>query len=708
MTYWDMNNIEVDNIMTELVKKSLAASDFDQGLDSDVYSIHILLLDYLKTQLREDEEKMLHKHFLDQYFRKVNFQYGKLEDDSYIFSNLGYHLIKSGQFDLFPTIYLDLSFVEAVLKSSSCTSVDLLNDYKRYEEYLVGPNEEFINKLQDYEEFTRTIGAFVNLQGSSSDTNDNSALTNDVVQLALKEPRESSVHKAAILLARERPERLYMDWINKDMTRSFHKATILHHGSVQAACFLPDMTKLLTTNGDGQIKIWNVTSGEVCHRFTGHRSCVKAMTLSPDGEWFVSGSEDGEIKIWDLGTFRDESDNGHEKQQEILRTGSVKRSRSQDVVDGGNSPPRETIRRKEHHQTVNQIITTDHHDLKDLSNKSFCFNELHDEMILSVGFSPDGTEVVVSGQSGAVKIFNLEARGLRLTLSTHKEPVNVCKFSSAGDSICTGSDDATVRIWRSSNGEFLGSFNLHGLRVLDVEFVPHAHKVVSLSADKLICWNNPIIPSTCQMNKSAEKINSTNKSSNISTTGDLGILEFKRTRLADFICMTLCREGHEIEEDLTLLAAGTVDNIITIWDFESAQILLSLPGHSSFIQALDFNDDDSFLLSGSADETVMIWSLESLYDPTPDSSPAENQCSLSLGPVFDVKFLFPLEPCNGNRSTCRNEGSESFEKKSCVVRMITPDDSNCLRVLDDGITLFKSPSEEGNMIRYTFKKNAIH
>ena len=58
MTYWDMNCIEVDNIMTEFLKKSLAASVYDQSLDSYVYSIHILLLDYLKTQLQGDEEKV--------------------------------------------------------------------------------------------------------------------------------------------------------------------------------------------------------------------------------------------------------------------------------------------------------------------------------------------------------------------------------------------------------------------------------------------------------------------------------------------------------------------------------------------------------------------------------------------------------------------------------------------------------------------------
>ena len=77
------------------------------------------------------------RHFLTQYFKKANNKYGNLKDDSYIFYNFGYHLFKSEQFELFPKIYLDLGFIEAMLKATS--SVDLLNDYKRYGEHIIGP-----------------------------------------------------------------------------------------------------------------------------------------------------------------------------------------------------------------------------------------------------------------------------------------------------------------------------------------------------------------------------------------------------------------------------------------------------------------------------------------------------------------------------------------------------------------------------------------
>ena len=52
----------------------------------------------------------------------------------------------------------------------------------------------------------------------------------DVIQLALNEPEESAVYKAALEITSERPERLFFKWQNRKYARSPHSATILHHG----------------------------------------------------------------------------------------------------------------------------------------------------------------------------------------------------------------------------------------------------------------------------------------------------------------------------------------------------------------------------------------------------------------------------------------------------------------------------------------------
>lgn len=112
--------------------------------------------------------------------------------------------------------------------------------------------------MEDYESFARTVGALVYTTSHV-----------DIIQLALSEPAESAVYKAAKRLTLQRPHRLYFEWTNRKWAKSSHTATILHHGVVESAAFLPDITNILTSNGDGQIKVWDVRSGEVLHRFTG-------------------------------------------------------------------------------------------------------------------------------------------------------------------------------------------------------------------------------------------------------------------------------------------------------------------------------------------------------------------------------------------------------------------------------------------------------
>lgn len=67
------------------------------------------------------------------------------------------------------------------------------------------------------------------------------------------------------------------------------------------------------------LQIWDVLSGEVLHRFPGHKLNVGSLSLSPGGDMFASGSEDGAVKIWDLGSFLDNNvEYEQEEQKEVL------------------------------------------------------------------------------------------------------------------------------------------------------------------------------------------------------------------------------------------------------------------------------------------------------------------------------------------------------------------------------------------------------
>jgi hypothetical protein len=51
---------------------------------------------------------------------------------------------------------------------------------------------------------------------------------------------------------------------------------------------------------DGTVRLWDVDSGKVVTKWTGHTAPVKSVCWSPDGERVVSGASDETIKVWNV------------------------------------------------------------------------------------------------------------------------------------------------------------------------------------------------------------------------------------------------------------------------------------------------------------------------------------------------------------------------------------------------------------------------
>ena len=75
-------------------------------------------------------------------------------------------------------------------------------------------------------------------------------------------------------------------------------------------------------------------------------------------------------------------------------------------------------------------------------------------------------------------------------------------------------------------------------------------------------------------------------------------------------------EGHEegvnsvaFSPNGDLLASGSHDETIKLWDVESGKCIFTLEGHKAPVISVAFSPDGKVLASGSLDGTIKLWTI---------------------------------------------------------------------------------------------------
>ncbi|MCA9919744.1 MAG: WD40 repeat domain-containing protein, partial [Anaerolineales bacterium] len=158
-----------------------------------------------------------------------------------------------------------------------------------------------------------------------------------------------------------------------------------HDGGVKLVAWSPDGA-LIASNGssDELVRVWQADSGRMVQSFAGHSNTVTAVTWSPDGTVVASSSFDSTLKLWDV------------------TTGAEVRS--------------------------------------------FSVNALG--QVLFVSRSPNGEEMVATGNTGLVQLRPPDNTRLTVTLSEHgNTPVNATAWSSDSLRFATGDNGGQILLW---------------------------------------------------------------------------------------------------------------------------------------------------------------------------------------------------------------------------------------------------------------------
>ena len=71
-------------------------------------------------------------------------------------------------------------------------------------------------------------------------------------------------------------------------------------GWVQAVAMTPDGRRLVSGNGDNDIRLWDVSTGTCLRRLSGHEDRPMTVAISASGELAVSAGQDQTVRVWDL------------------------------------------------------------------------------------------------------------------------------------------------------------------------------------------------------------------------------------------------------------------------------------------------------------------------------------------------------------------------------------------------------------------------
>ncbi|KAL6790855.1 hypothetical protein J3E68DRAFT_443102 [Trichoderma sp. SZMC 28012] len=138
--------------------------------------------------------------------------------------------------------------------------------------------------------------------------------------------------------------------------------------------------------------------------------------------------------------------------------------------------------------------------------------------------------------------------------------------------------------------------------------------------------------------------------------------------------------------DSTLLASGSRDQTLKVWDLVTGECLQAMTGHTDFILSVEFSHDSSRLVSASSDHTIRIWHTET------------GECIRMLtdhsGPVTSVIFSpdSTLIASGSEDSTVRIWNEETGE---CKHELLGHKDSVTTVAFSRDSTLVASASRDG-------------
>jgi WD40 repeat protein len=367
-------------------------------------------------------------------------------------------------------------------------------------------------------------------------------------------------------------------------------------GSVNSVAFSPNGELVAAGTANGEVRLWQVSSGKPLLTCDAHSNWVYSIAFSPDGNILACGSDNQTLHLWDvnsgqvLKTFQ-----GH-----VNRTLAVVFSPDGNILGCGSAD--------------HNVILWDIHSGQVLNTLKG-----HASPVRSVAFSPDGSILASGSEDWTVNLWDMHSGQVLKTLKGHVNQVRSVAFSPDGSILASGSTDQTICLWDVHSGQVLRTLQGHTNWVRSVAFSPDGNILASGSADQTIrLWDvhSGRTLKILQGYASWVKAVAFSPDGNILASGSddsaVRLWEVHSGQVLKTLQGYINRAWSvAFSPDGKTLASGNEDQAVQLWDVHSGQVLKTLRGHTNRVQSVAFSPDGNILASGSDDRDVRLWEVHS-------------------------------------------------------------------------------------------------
>lgn len=206
----------------------------------------------------------------------------------------------------------------------------------------------------------------------------------------------------------------------------------------------------------------------------------------------------------------------------------------------------------------------------------------HDDTINSLDFNADGTQAVSGGDDGRVIVWDVTTGAIIADFLDHTEAVNKVVFSPAVSQVASGGDDNVVYIRDIPSQQVFRVFQFHTNAVNALAYSGDGRLLASGADDgtiRVMSIANGSIYNTLPAEPAAQQ----------------SVLDFRITALAFD------------PTDNDLLASGSDDNIVRLWDVTSANEVMILEAHNNPVTDIVYAAGGSTFFSAASDASIILW-----------------------------------------------------------------------------------------------------